>query len=169
MDFIEHIRTVHFALVGLSVGLILTLLSAKPYHANTALRELDQIIELKKLWSPTWIYAHANRSQQPPGNEDDDWTINAFENRGLDAEMKLGRPYRKRYAIKFLPPQENWVRGGDDNDNGDADWSPKSFPSTLTEFEQWWNRMAKTPYMLYFPTSIKSRGVGVRADRKISD
>jgi hypothetical protein len=54
-DFVEHLRTVHFTLIGVSAGLILIVLSAKPYDSTAALRELHQIMELKKLWSIKWV------------------------------------------------------------------------------------------------------------------
>src|SRR5437879_5077450 len=51
--FVEHLRTVHFALLSISVALILLLLS-KPYDARTAVSELNQIVSLKKfLLGPT--------------------------------------------------------------------------------------------------------------------
>jgi hypothetical protein len=51
-DFVEHLRTVHFTLIGVATALILIVLSAKPYDPTVALRQIHQIIELKKLWSP---------------------------------------------------------------------------------------------------------------------
>jgi hypothetical protein len=54
-DFVEHLRTVHFTLIGVCAGLILLLLSNKPYNPGTATRELDEIIELQSLWSPIYI------------------------------------------------------------------------------------------------------------------
>lgn len=53
-DFVEHLRTVHFALIGASAGLVLLVASAKPYNPTTALKQLDEIIRLEKEWSPTW-------------------------------------------------------------------------------------------------------------------
>jgi hypothetical protein len=36
-DFVEHLRTVHFALIAVAAGLILLVLSAREYNAVTAL------------------------------------------------------------------------------------------------------------------------------------
>src|SRR5690348_3790669 len=45
-DFVEHLRTVHFALVAVSVGLMVILWS-KPYDARVASSELTDIIEIR--------------------------------------------------------------------------------------------------------------------------
>jgi hypothetical protein len=54
-EFVEHLRTVHFALIAASIGLIIIGLSAKTYKSSIAIRELRQILELRKLWKPKWI------------------------------------------------------------------------------------------------------------------
>ena len=54
-DFVEHLRTVHFGLIGISVALIVITFSAAPYDPLAALREIHQIIELQKLWGPRWL------------------------------------------------------------------------------------------------------------------
>jgi len=52
-DFVEHLRTVHFALalVAVSVGLILILSRTN----SPALNQIRDIVKLKKEWSPGWI------------------------------------------------------------------------------------------------------------------
>lgn len=44
-DFVEHLRTVHFSLVTVSVGLIL-LLSSRSYDPKKAASEMDQIVRI---------------------------------------------------------------------------------------------------------------------------
>jgi hypothetical protein len=44
-DFVEHLRTVHFTLVTVSVGLI-ALLSSKTYDARKAASEMNELVEL---------------------------------------------------------------------------------------------------------------------------
>lgn len=46
-DFVEHLRTVHFALIAVSAGLILLVLSSKEYNAVSALVQVEEITELK--------------------------------------------------------------------------------------------------------------------------
>lgn len=52
---VEHLRAVQFALIGTSIVLIVGALSIKPYDPATALREVNEIILLKKLWSPNFL------------------------------------------------------------------------------------------------------------------
>ena len=59
-DFVEHLRTVHFALIAISAGLILLVLSSKQYNAVTALVEAEEILDLKKQWSLDWIIQHGD-------------------------------------------------------------------------------------------------------------
>jgi hypothetical protein len=64
-DFVEHLRTVHFTLISVAIGLILIVVSAKPYNAAMALREIHQIIELKKMWSINWLFWKGTRKEIP--------------------------------------------------------------------------------------------------------
>ena len=49
-DFVEHLRTVHFALVTVSVGLIL-LMSSKSYDPKIAASEMSAVLEISNLSS----------------------------------------------------------------------------------------------------------------------
>jgi hypothetical protein len=58
-DFVEHLRAVHFALIAVSAGLILLVLSSKEYNAATALVQLEDLLEMKKHWSLDWMEARS--------------------------------------------------------------------------------------------------------------
>lgn len=64
-DFVEHLRTVHFTLIGLAIGLIVIVLSAKPYDSVVALRQLHEILELKKLWTVEWLMQRGEKNGLP--------------------------------------------------------------------------------------------------------
>ena len=49
-DFVEHLRTVHFALVTVSVGLIL-LLSSKAYDPKAAASQMARVTQQSKEWT----------------------------------------------------------------------------------------------------------------------
>src|SRR6266568_7411193 len=53
-DFVEHLRTVHFALIALSIGLIL-LLSSTSYDARAVLTQIHEILQLRNLWTAKTI------------------------------------------------------------------------------------------------------------------
>jgi hypothetical protein len=63
-DYVEHLRTVHFTLVAVSAGLIVVLLSSKSYSPSIARREIYEILELKQLWSSTWIEANGRTTSR---------------------------------------------------------------------------------------------------------
>jgi hypothetical protein len=63
-DFVEHLRTVHFTLIIVSTGLLLLLISSKPYNAVTALVQIEEILELKRAWSPLWLAAHGTKQTE---------------------------------------------------------------------------------------------------------
>jgi len=80
-DFVEHLRSVHFTLIGVSIGLIVIVLSAKPYNSAVALRQIHQIIQLKKVWSTKWILRYGVKKSMNHDDIDDD-----------DADTKLREP-----------------------------------------------------------------------------
>lgn len=49
-DFVEHLRTVHFALVSVSAGLILLLASFHTYKPAQAVAELERIMDAQENW-----------------------------------------------------------------------------------------------------------------------
>lgn len=50
-DFAEHLRTVHFALVAISAGLILLVVSSRQYDPSKALNQIQSILDLKDRWT----------------------------------------------------------------------------------------------------------------------
>jgi len=56
-DYVEHLRTSHFALVAAAAGLIALILTASPYDARAALTQVQQVLELKKIWHTEWVSA----------------------------------------------------------------------------------------------------------------
>src|SRR5271170_3995491 len=60
-DFVEHLRTVHFALIATAVAVIVVAQTAKPYNRFEADRELNQIQQLKLKWSPEFVKSTAER------------------------------------------------------------------------------------------------------------
>src|SRR5258708_6990966 len=49
-SFVEHLRTVHFALSILAVAIIFTLLSGKEYDAQKARTQASEILSLSENW-----------------------------------------------------------------------------------------------------------------------
>ncbi len=51
-EYVEHLRAVYYSLIVVATGLVVLALSAKRYDPVRALAELEEILELKSLWSP---------------------------------------------------------------------------------------------------------------------
>jgi hypothetical protein len=143
-DYVEHLRTVHLTLVAVSIAIIIIVVSAKPYNPAVASREIHQIIELKKLWSPQWVRkygsneirrmvsAQAYKTEFPIGV--DDIALHQIK-RGNNPIVCIRLP--KENFVAYLP-------------------FPKSVPATPTEFEGWWNELAR-PIVINFPYSVAPR------------
>ncbi len=102
-DFVEHLRTVHFALLVVSAGLILLLVSSREYNAVSALVQVEQIIDLKRQWSEEWIKKYGAVSYEHYAPPKEEFAIDAQ----LGAITNTGtNPY-----TKFYPPLCNFGVG----------------------------------------------------------
>lgn len=138
---VQHISVVHMLLVVTSVGLILVTLSAKSYNPAKALTQLEEIQRLQKEWSPEFLYARTEADvntwpYQPIGQIGE-------KNSGSWGRVPSSPPYiftcylrSKEYTCK---PHENW------KSNLPESWSAASFPTTVSEFERFWQALAAAP------------------------
>jgi hypothetical protein len=161
-DFVEHLRTVHFTLIGISTALIVLVFSARLYNPEIALRQIHQILELKRIWSPEWAFDRSDiiRSvrtkegvregeQRPEGDFYQDVTLrsrNVFRASIEWPEHQSG--HRANSEVTFNLPSRNFWET-------DARL-PEVVPNTLDEFAYWWNGMfrgaeVKVPSELYTP------------------
>jgi len=72
-DFVEHLRTVHFALILVASVLIISGLSNRPSRLPIALTQIQQIAAIQKEWSkvPSALYGQAMRDAKIS----EEWTI----------------------------------------------------------------------------------------------
>jgi hypothetical protein len=179
-DFVEHLRTVHFALIAVSAALIVLVLSSKQYNAVTALVQIEEIIELKRNWSADWIIEHGDAIVSKDLATDDSCDTNDFltdadfdepaAERRKDREPSfygqvlltkpIGSPGGtwnspgKRIVLKCLFPKDRWYQ----LNHTAPDWSPKTFPATLSQFRVWWGLLRSGQYAIYVPTRFSSSG-----------
>jgi hypothetical protein len=159
-DFVEHLRTVHFALIAVSVGLILLVLSSSQYNAVTALVQVQEILDLKRQWSSDWIKRHGNALQKyvMPQSEIEylhfrpaERSISLTSESGTNVILIVPKSdHMNSLIIEATMPKENYHH----LTKTDTDWSPSKFPQTLSEFGEWWDGLAATP-PIYFPDSIQ--------------
>jgi hypothetical protein len=168
-DYVEHIRSVHFALAGLSLALIIVVLTSKPYDPVAALREVDQILKLKKDWSPVWLRKNGAAVQTEIDNTSGEvpkTDLGRFldEGEGTAANEKqffdfvdIFSPKKSLNTCTFLLPRENWY-------GTTSDWSPTTFPETLADFKNWWDEL---PFVVYFPGTYSTEGWVQGGEKKI--
>jgi hypothetical protein len=124
---VEHVRTIHFTLIAISAGLILFLSLVKSYNSIDALEQINEIMQLQKIWSPEWIRS-----------------LGLFS--GPDTESGVVAADAPFLCILDRPPRplayhadvtKDWAMSGTNR------WNPAYFPKTLSEFEDWWNLLQK--------------------------
>ena len=98
----------HFALIAVSAGLILLVLSATRYDINAALAQMGQLLALQPQWSIPWLIGLAekrsDRSQQ--GIKDFDiWKKDFFE---IHIVGQNGNPIQD-LQLGVHPSQQNWL------------------------------------------------------------
>ena len=192
-DFAEHLRTIHFTLVTVATGLILIAVSTKNYNSVVAAREMQQIIQLERLWTPEWIASKGiskmvlrSAPSSQPG------TIADFGKIGTPMNKYLSFPQ----VLKSSP--EIWMeyeiplgakgvlygvhtcayrgvhkihviemscnrRWADQAINGD--WSPEKFPNTLIEFRRWWDALENRSYKILFPLRVRARATSTKGEK----
>jgi hypothetical protein len=150
-DFAEHLRYVHFTLMVASVGLILLVLSSKPYNPANALREIEEIIELKKNWSPSWLVDNCKCEPHWISMRDylgvSPFMLNVSKSAtplevAGDLHWKKSGIHPDQTPVRavFVFPENNWTQDWHE----EPEWSPQlSFPNTLAGFRKWWDALRK--------------------------
>jgi hypothetical protein len=173
-DFVEHLRTVHFALIAVSAGLILLVLSSKPYSPAIALRQIEEIIELQKEWSPSWLIESlkVERPVEPARNllwAGQGAGQGGYPNLTLGPDRRNLRflgTYAKRHSNQkpqtyiFVFPEAMWrVDEPHDSEGLHPDqWILDRFPKTLSSFKRWWDSL-RTILIVDIPGDISTVGV----------
>lgn len=152
-DFVEHLRTVHFTLIAVAVGLILILSRTN----SPALAQIRQIVALKEEWPPGDLESLPQaRRVHLPGEE---WkTIVARSlpwNRIRYVEIEFDKnsepPSDVPRRLAFRSPI--WEPIGPY-----GDWEKVAeFPKTVSAFRDWWYAL-QIPHPCFFPTEIEDEG-----------
>lgn len=156
-DFVEHLRSVHFALIGASTAVILAAVSVKPYNSVTAVRQVSEIIELKKSWSPTFVLDRlTDPSEDPPYGSYADPYIDPLSHTG-DYDLKgfgilgsvewIGEHRKSPMSVVFVFPDLMFMMGR--NWPIVRNWNPRADPGeTLADFRRWWDGLLRSPTVL---------------------
>jgi len=151
-EFVEHLRTVHFALVAVSVALILVL--SRP--TSRALSQIRQIIELRKQWPPENLAYTPSMKMAGPAvagkGEPIIWPIDwSQDNHFTASRMQRGPKGLLKFPVTVSG--HSWLSAVHAGDCGPVN----QFPNTLFEFRTWWNEWMNV-HPCYLPIGV--RGVG---------
>jgi hypothetical protein len=133
-SYIEQLRTVHFALLSVSAGLLLLSLTAKSYDPQKAAVQLEDIISLKAAWTARNLPAllqkptqHDNNLTGPTESLGDLHSIRIITKAGQKPQL---------IPIDFVPHSDMvWI-----------EHPIGPFPNNLREFAQWWKELGKTSH-----------------------
>ena len=171
-EFVEHLRAVHFAVIAVSIGL-LVLLSSRPYNADVAANQIDEILDLQTHWSPDWLrwncavtYEEA-AGQAPPFREADPFELpigkRFYARVHLEKPGDAGPAGRLNGSLKYFSfPKYNWYWRARDSkellDPNKMEQYPFVVPQerTLTAFEDWWDSLRR--YDVYFMADLGPSG-----------
>ena len=158
-DFVEHLRTVHFTLIAVAVGLIF--LSFPRYDVNAALNDLESIIRLKKDWSLELL-----RDLPSTGGHTYGKILDKNEKQVSDkmiSAQALGiEVVSNGKARSFRLPKNNWLISDEAGNIAvpasgrlNADFV-NHFPDTVAEFENWWNDLRRGDIYVNYPEKISA-------------
>ena len=164
-DFVEHLRTVHFALILVSAGLMILVLSSKAYDATIALREINEIIELQRLWSPSWLaslYPIPGGKIRQPDGANPFWkpTLSTKEFRTVKGKLRWTDGTKQSGDLyAFQVPEDAWFSEPEFR----SIFSAATFPRNLNDFEALWEEL-RTKQRVEFVGSFNSRGFILKPD-----
>jgi hypothetical protein len=130
-DFVEHLRTVHFALVTVSAALIL-ILTSKQYDAKRARTELDAIVVMKQEID--------SLRTTPDSDEVSPW----FQAKSIPTTKGIGS--HQRFIFHRPLVNQFWC---DFSSRSGGEYIPfKGFPDTVRAFQPWWDSNTVAPLIV---------------------
>jgi hypothetical protein len=175
VDFVEHLRTVHFALVALALTLIVVATSTRERESKAALAEISQIVAACNNWQTDWVSMFSNHyefSLRRGASEDESeiypspeydkgsWKIEdktevLVNVQTHDIPTLSLHPYKATTLVKLHFPAHNWKFYGDYRSLSEAEVLPEQAPGTLDQFRRWWDALDSV--IVFVPTHIARR------------
>jgi hypothetical protein len=165
-DFVEHLRTVHFSLVAGCLALIVLASSRDPKEIGRAREEMEQIVQVVKLWDRGWLISAAKYRLDQAEKEGRDWlSWRQFATPGLQGKGN-GVSFRyegKTQSLRIDPP--NWLIYGKIQDLSEAVHDdPDTLvpeitlakPKTLAEFREMWDALDE-PTKILVPLALDNQ------------
>jgi hypothetical protein len=107
-DYVEHLRTVHFTLIAVCLGLFVLATSPSPTGLSTAHTQIVDIIEFARTLQPNWFYKEAARQLESRERRSDASPEKFVPDPPVaNAVEWLENQVPHRLAVEF--PSSNWV------------------------------------------------------------
>jgi hypothetical protein len=146
-DYVEHLRTVHLALVAVSAALMIFALSAKPYSAEVAALELHQIQDLRSEW-PDVLRKLAQLRYSVSTIQGIDALSGTNVSPATDLQLSNIEAYQKSPSIHFfLQFPKNLAVSAEP-------YTSQHMFQGLKSFAYFWDKVQIEPSLVYFPGSV---------------
>jgi len=147
-EYVEHLRTVHFTLIGVAVTLIALVWGSEPYHVTIAAQQVKELVQLKDEWPGGWV---KNIPPEIIGDKRGDVAgigvgirfANCVENGLRTDDRTQSEPSVYRFSFK-----DQWELATLDGKSWEQ-WAPHRF----SDIESWWNELTN-PALLDQPVLL---------------
>jgi hypothetical protein len=166
-DFVEHLRSVHFALMTVCASLLVLMLHAKNYDPRMALTEAEEILKFKQTWSVEWalktlewkpVQLHTCEYAGPASDG-----VVPIETPGgqLVAGVLETIPSatRKHQDFMLLLPKPSWFQPASFSRKSGLLVSVESLPTTKLGFAAWWDGLDTFKPTIYVPGDMCTEAV----------
>jgi hypothetical protein len=149
-DYVEHLRTVHFALVTVSVALLI-LLSSQKYDPKAAGSDMARVSNILKIWSGTIDQSQAktigsieDSYKSEPSVDYSAWFDGQMVVKKTFAAPSPSPSPRTVYSFHIAEPNLFECHAYNTQSvyrHFDGSYAPRS----IREFRAWWNALDKAP------------------------
>jgi hypothetical protein len=156
-DFVEHLRTVHLALIATAAALVIVALTTKSCSTPVAKNEIHKIQELQTSWSVKLTYS---MKQETFNREEPKEEKRLPISRGSSLEVLYGTngsSNTPKSITTYLPSELSVASIFNDSGevvSGSIEEVVPKIPNTLASFQKWWDSLDDHRLIVYFPTSV---------------
>jgi hypothetical protein len=129
-DFIEHLRTIHFTLVAVCIGLLVIVLAGKTSRYRAASEQINDISDVAAKWNPLWVFEEATKVVEAKHKETPECAPSPKSMPRIPPSLQFGRTWTLNPSNK-LPVQLATNQFG-------IERYEISAPTTLDAFRQYW-------------------------------
>jgi hypothetical protein len=192
--FVEHLRTVHFALIATAAALVVVALTTKQFSTEVANYELHRLLDMKRRWGADFLRNEFGNVTDVAGTQKQllDALGKGFDIRLSPLENDVARNAIRQTTItdeccfvqddlfEDLPANINgisahakfplemvYLRTASDSFSKSAAKSVPLMPDSLPAIESFWKILDRTNVEYYFPMSIGELGVVTEGDEEV--